>query len=96
MGADYRNARAHRLPVGQTSSLSLEQQLRPLPVKFGWQPTGAGAITAMKKNKEIRVRVTKEMAADLARHAQLRGVSESEVLRLALYEYIRKHADELS
>ena len=50
----------------------------------------------MKKAKEVRVRVTKEMAADLARYAEVRGVSESEVLQLAVYEYIRKHADELS
>ena len=63
-------------------------------MKFG--RAGAGAFTAMKKTKEIRVRVTKEMAADLARHAEVRGVSESEVLRLALYEYIRKDAGELA
>ena len=65
-------------------------------MKFGRQPRGAGAFTAMTKTKEIKVHVTKEMAADLARYAKVRGVSESEVLRLALYEYIRKHADDLS
>jgi hypothetical protein len=50
----------------------------------------------MKKTKEVRVGVTKEMAADLARYAEVIGVSESEVLRLVVDEFIRKHANELS